>query len=60
MLCRACCREKTFTEHLNCRSHRFKCDGKTESSTKDDEVKVNKDTENENRTEPCNASEPIK
>jgi hypothetical protein len=61
MLCRACCREKTFTEHLNCRSHRFKCDQKQE--TREVEVDINNynDTSlDENRTEECSsASEPI-
>jgi superfamily II helicase len=58
MLCRACCREKTFTEHLNCRSHRFKCDQKQE--TREVEVDINNDTRDENRTEECSsASEPI-
>ena len=59
MLCRACCREKTFTEHLNCRSHRFKCDQKQE--TRDGEVDINNDTSLDgNRTEECSsASEPV-
>lgn len=31
-LCRTCCREKTFTEQVNCASHRFRCDRKPETN----------------------------
>ena len=63
MLCRACCREKTFAEHLNCRSHRFKCDQKQEKATRDVDVEINMDTEKdriEDRTVECSANESIK
>lgn len=62
MLCRACCREKTFREHLNCRSHRFRCDKKLDTSAiRELEVDFHKDTaENENMIEECCGSETVK
>ncbi|XP_028395630.1 tRNA-dihydrouridine(16/17) synthase [NAD(P)(+)]-like isoform X2 [Dendronephthya gigantea] len=62
MLCRACCREKTFTEHLNCRSHRFKCDQKEENAIKksnnEDKSNIEIEIGSESRTEDC--SEHVK